>query len=292
MNIMDSWNTLLQMIGKETTWCDKWTKKQGWSFPIQGTNFVCYVSLSHRVFAFQRKDFFASHPCSIVSNKSLVLCLLHHYPLLELKRNHFIQYLLESSQWKESYCFDPTFQVILLSIANKYTDESSFMTCEEVIKRIIMDGQLNERLNVTVGIDLVRANGFLLDYLDAKWKRHPTLLLEAIKEDYEARNSLLTQIFKQHQWIPDDTFLTQLFIYTPWNEYFTQFPEHIRNNRELILQAVKRDGFQLFDIRKSKWINDREIALAAVRSNRTILSHLPRMFQDDREFILAASVQK
>jgi hypothetical protein len=68
---------------------------------------------------------------------------------------------------------------------------------------------------------------------------------------------------------------------------YRALPDHLKNNREIVLETVRRSGFILRDV-PEEFKHDREIVLAAVRSYGEALEYAYSEFRDDEEIVREA----
>ncbi len=64
------------------------------------------------------------------------------------------------------------------------------------------------------------------------------------------------------------------------------FPEHKRNDKDVVLQEVQKDGLKLFAA-SDKLQNDRDVVLAAISQNPKAIKYASKTLQNDEKMILA-----
>merc|ERR1719203_2763196 len=69
--------------------------------------------------------------------------------------------------------------------------------------------------------------------------------------------------------------------------WYKRLPEHVRDDREITLAAVAKNGLAL-RYASAKLREDRDVVLAAIAQNASALQYAPAVLQADRDFVLAA----
>ena len=61
-------------------------------------------------------------------------------------------------------------------------------------------------------------------------------------------------------------------------------PKHFKKDREIVLAAVRNDGFALADAH-SKFLDDKEIAIEAIKNNTHAFLLLNKILTEDRDIL-------
>ncbi len=61
-------------------------------------------------------------------------------------------------------------------------------------------------------------------------------------------------------------------------------PKHFKKDREIVLAAVRNDGFAIADA-DSKLLDDKEIAIEAIKNNRNTFLLLNRKLTNDKDIL-------
>ena len=61
-------------------------------------------------------------------------------------------------------------------------------------------------------------------------------------------------------------------------------PKHFKKDKEIVLAAVRNDGFAIADA-DSKFLDDKEIAIEAVKNNKHTLLLLSKRLTEDKYFL-------
>ena len=70
-----------------------------------------------------------------------------------------------------------------------------------------------------------------------------------------------------------------------------RLPKHFKKNREIVLVAVRNDGFAIADADR-KLLDDKEIAIAAIKNNRNTFLLLNRKLTMDRDILTLVGLEK
>ena len=70
----------------------------------------------------------------------------------------------------------------------------------------------------------------------------------------------------------------------PSYHHFTKLPKRLRDDKEVVLAAVRNDGEILFKLNK-QFQQDRDLVIAALSNNPNIIRFLDHEFRDDKEII-------
>ena len=68
-------------------------------------------------------------------------------------------------------------------------------------------------------------------------------------------------------------------------------PKHFKKDREIVLAAVRNDGFAIADA-DSKLLDDKEIAIEAIKNNRNTFLLLNRKLTMDRDILTLVGLEK
>ena len=63
-----------------------------------------------------------------------------------------------------------------------------------------------------------------------------------------------------------------------------RLPKHFKKNREIVLAAVRNDGFAIADADK-KLLDDKEIAIESIKNNRNTFLLLNRKLTNDKDIL-------
>ncbi len=102
----------------------------------------------------------------------------------------------------------------------------------------------------------------------------------------------LRQVSRANRALANQPRVTQKALYNHWMEqvqingiYLVSVPYPLRNNREIVLAAVRNHGYAL-QYASQQMQNDREIVLAAVQQNIFALRYASTQLKNNRQFIL------
>tara|TARA_Y200000002_G_C22561733_1_gene612773 strand:+ start:463 stop:708 length:246 start_codon:yes stop_codon:yes gene_type:complete len=68
-------------------------------------------------------------------------------------------------------------------------------------------------------------------------------------------------------------------------------PKHFKKDREIVLTAVINDGFAIADADR-KFLDDKEIAIEAIKNNRNTFLLLNRKLTMDRDILTLVGLEK
>ena len=63
-----------------------------------------------------------------------------------------------------------------------------------------------------------------------------------------------------------------------------RLPKHFKKDKEIVLAAVRNDGFAIADADR-KLLNDKEIVIAAIKNNRNTFLLLNRKLTNDKDIL-------
>lgn len=70
-----------------------------------------------------------------------------------------------------------------------------------------------------------------------------------------------------------------------------RLPKHFIKDKEIVLAAVRSDGFAIVDA-DSKFLDDKEIAIAAIKNNRNTFLLLNRKLTMDKDILTLVGLEK
>ncbi len=243
----------------------------------------------------------------IIANESLLLFLLHIKRSIRLNNAYeisFIQYLISSTQWKDTYC-------------HKLEFKKAFITgLENLSIEMMTEAHIDcQHLSAKEILELVQQNSILYKLLDQKWRQNKRITLEAVQlngtlivhahKSLQQDKEVIIQSLKSGGYDEefmkktittfktDTDFLTQILAYVDW-DLLKKFPLKIRNNKQVLLKAIslsKSKTCVLDYLMDTPLINDKDICLAAVKKNGLSFLRVPVHLAKEEEIYVAAMKQ-
>ena len=68
-------------------------------------------------------------------------------------------------------------------------------------------------------------------------------------------------------------------------------PKHFKKDKEIVLAAVKNDGFAIADADR-KLLDEKEIAIEAIKNNRNTFLLLNRKLTNDKDILFLVGLEK
>ena len=68
-------------------------------------------------------------------------------------------------------------------------------------------------------------------------------------------------------------------------------PKHFKKDKEIVLAAVKNDGFAIADADR-KLLDDKEIAIEAIKNNRNTFLLLNRKLTNDKDILVLVGLEE
>ena len=82
-----------------------------------------------------------------------------------------------------------------------------------------------------------------------------------------------------------------LKIVTKNGQYLKRLPKYFKKDREIVIEAVKNDGFAIADA-DCKLLDDKKIAVEAIKNNRNTLLLLNRKLTTDKDILFLVGLKK
>jgi len=135
----------------------------------------------------------------------------------------------------------------------------------------------NIRSNKEIIIEAIKQDPFAMIYISDKIKNNSEFIIHCI------------QNYNVYPYLPSKISQVKKFVLAAIKikgDYFQNLPYGLQNDKEIALEAIKKDGLNISYISKKKLRNDKEIALTAIRENGSTIQYLKSKFRNDKNIAL------
>ena len=146
----------------------------------------------------------------------------------------------------------------------------------------------------TIPAKLLDNKEFVLEVLKSIEITFP--LLEFVSKTLQKDQDVIAEALKQNvenwRFIPKDVlYKKDIFLltlnYVSKYEFFRGMPDKLKDDKEVILEIVKRDGYDL-NVASSRLKDDEEVAMVAASSNASSLFYMSNRVKKNKEIVLKA----